>query len=97
MSLKGSVNLSARSLTCIPSGLFEIHLGITPDSLKSVPNEPQLPPPSDAPPRRGGRHDAPAWFEAQDLQTLKAWNNDIQEIQHEISLFGSLKLIDVSS
>ncbi|KAF8905748.1 hypothetical protein CPB84DRAFT_1891013 [Gymnopilus junonius] len=44
--------------------------------------------------RRGG--DKPAWFEAQDLTVLKAWNNDIQEIQHEISLFGSLKTIDLS-
>ena len=38
---------------------------------------------------------SPAWFEAQDLQVLKAWNNDIIEIQHEISLFGALKVIDV--
>jgi hypothetical protein len=28
---------------------------------------------------------------------LKAWNNDIVEIQHEISLFGSLKTVDVSA
>jgi hypothetical protein len=37
----------------------------------------------------------PAWFEAQDLTVLKAWNNDIVEVQHEISLFGSLKVVDV--
>jgi hypothetical protein len=47
-------------------------------------------------PKRGGKRDAPAWFEAQDLHILKAWNNDIIEIQHEISLFGSLKTVDVS-
>ncbi|GLB40539.1 putative leucine rich repeat [Lyophyllum shimeji] len=92
----GSLNLATRSLPCIPSALFEIHLGITPDPLKSVPNEPVLPPsaPSDAP-KRGGKRDNPAWFEAQDLQVLKIWNNEIVEIQHEISLFGSLKTIDL--
>jgi hypothetical protein len=77
--------------------LFDIHLGITPDPLKSVQNEPVLlpTPDTDVVPRRGGKRDAPAWFEAQDLTILKAWNNDITEIQHEISLFGSLKIIDV--
>ncbi|EFI27620.1 leucine-rich repeat-containing protein 40 [Coprinopsis cinerea okayama7 len=59
-------------------------------------DEPKLPP-SDpqAPPRRGGK--APAWFEAQDLTVLKAWNNEIIEIQHEISMFGSLKTLDIAS
>lgn len=90
----GSLNLATRSLPCLPSALFEIHLGLNPDPLKSVPNEPVLPPSEPKPSRRGG--DKPAWFEAQDLTVLKAWNNDIQEIQHEISLFGSLKTIDVS-
>ncbi|KAH9483257.1 hypothetical protein JR316_0005361 [Psilocybe cubensis] len=75
------------------TALFEIHLGLSPDPLKSVPNEPVLPPSEPKPNRRGG--DKPAWFEAQDLTVLKAWNNDIQEIQHEISLFGSLKTIDL--
>ncbi|KAF9011860.1 hypothetical protein BDQ17DRAFT_1272237 [Cyathus striatus] len=91
----GSLNLATRSLLCLPSALFEMHLNITPDPLKSVPNEPVLPP-SDLQPRRGGRRgDTPAWFEAQDLQVLKAWNNEITEIQHEISLFGSLKTVDL--
>ncbi|KAJ7592773.1 L domain-like protein [Mycena floridula] len=89
----GSVNLATRGLPCIPSALFEIHLGINPDPLKSVPNEPTLPE-SDAP-KRGGKQNSPAWFEAQDLQVLKVWNNEIVEIQHEISLFGSLKVIDL--
>jgi hypothetical protein len=94
----GSVNLSTRALPCIPSALFDIHLGITPDSLKSVEKEPPVgagKETSDVP-RKGGRA-APAWFETQDLTILKAWNNEIQEIQHEISLFGSLKIVDVSS
>lgn len=98
MSLQGAINLSTRSLPCIPSGLFEIHLGITTDRLKSVPDEPPLPPAdTQAVLRRGAKRDTPTWFEAQDLQVLKAWNNDIVEIQHEISLFGSLKTIDVRS
>ncbi|KAJ3762773.1 hypothetical protein EV360DRAFT_35025 [Lentinula raphanica] len=91
----GVVNLSARSLPCIPSALFEIHLGVTPDPLQSVPNEPKLPPSEATPARRGGKRDNPAWFEAQDLTTLKVWSNDIAEIQHEISLFGSLKVLDL--
>jgi hypothetical protein len=79
--------------------LFEIHLGITPDPLKSVPNEPSIGTTADTPanPRRGGRSDGPSWFEAQDLTVLKAWNNEIVEIQPEISLFGSLKTVDVRS
>lgn len=91
----GVVNLSARSLPCIPSALFDIHLGITPDPLKSVPSEPVLPPSDALPARRGAKRDNPNWFEAQDLTTLKIWSNDIVEIQHEISLFGSLKVFDV--
>uniref|UniRef100_A0A0W0FAR1 Leucine-rich repeat-containing protein 40 n=1 Tax=Moniliophthora roreri TaxID=221103 RepID=A0A0W0FAR1_MONRR len=93
----GSVNLSSRSLTCIPSGLFEIHLNVTPAPLKSVPNEPPLPPadPVSEVKRGNRRGENPAWFEAQDLQTLKAWNNEIIEIQPEISMFGSLKVVDL--
>ncbi|KAJ7472762.1 hypothetical protein FB451DRAFT_302647 [Mycena latifolia] len=88
----GSINLSTRSLQCIPSALFDIHLGITPEPLKSVPQEPPLPPA----PETGRRKPAgPAWFEIQDLEVLKAWGNEIVEIQPEISLFGSLKSIDL--
>jgi hypothetical protein len=95
--LKGSLNVATRSLKCLPSALFEIHLNITPDPLKSVPEEPPLPPaPAETPTGRSSKKN-PAWFEAQDLQVLKAWTNEIEEIQHEISLFGSLKIIDVST
>ncbi|KAF8657555.1 hypothetical protein AX16_002192 [Volvariella volvacea WC 439] len=90
----GTVNLGSRSLPCIPSALYEIHLGITPDRLKLVPEEPVVPPADPQAPPKRGRRDAPAWFEAQDLQALKASNNEILELQHEISLFGSLKAID---
>ncbi|KAL1745853.1 hypothetical protein HDZ31DRAFT_35493 [Schizophyllum fasciatum] len=89
----GSLNIVARSLPCIPSALFEIHLGLTPAPLKSVPEEPPLPL---ALPRKGKPADQePAWFEGQDLQVLKAFNNDIIEIQPELSLFGSLKVLDI--
>ncbi|KAI9570616.1 hypothetical protein HD554DRAFT_366347 [Boletus coccyginus] len=90
----GSINLSSRSLPCLPSALFETHLGVKPDVLKSVPQEPPIVC-SDAPEKRSGQRGGPAWFEAQDLQVLKAWNNEIVEIQHEISLFGSLKSVDL--
>ncbi|KAF8635070.1 hypothetical protein AX15_000560 [Amanita polypyramis BW_CC] len=93
----GSINLATRSLPCIPSALFELHLGVTPQALESVPSEPPLPPPSSAELQANDRHsNNPSWYEAQDLQVLKAWSNDIIEIQPEISLFGSLKTIDVS-
>lgn len=94
ISTTGSINLSSRSLPCLPSALFEIHLGVKPDALKSVPQEPPIGS-SESPVKRSGQRGGPAWFEAQDLQVLKAWNNEIVEIQHEISLFGSLKSIDV--
>ena len=96
--LKGSLNLVTRSLPCLPSALFEIHLGVNPDPLQSVPIEPVLPPsePTKAALRKGNR-DQPSWLQAQDLTVLKAGNNDIVEIQHEISLFGSLKTVDVSN
>lgn len=90
--------MSSRSLPCLPSALFEIHLGVTPDPLKSVPSEPLISSSTDISDssKRAGQREGPAWFEAQDLHVLKAWNNEIVEIQHEISLFGSLKTVDVS-
>ncbi|SJL09946.1 uncharacterized protein ARMOST_13328 [Armillaria ostoyae] len=91
----GSLNLATRSLSCIPSILFEIHLRVTPETLKSVPNEPSFASELSSAPRRGGKYDSPAWFEGQDLKVLKAGNNAIEEIQHEISMFGSLKVVDL--
>lgn len=71
---------------------------MNPDPLQSVPNEPVLPPsePTKAALRKGN-HDKPSWYQAQDLTVLKVGNNEIEEIQHEISLFGSLKTVDVSN
>ncbi|KAJ3561359.1 hypothetical protein NP233_g10241 [Leucocoprinus birnbaumii] len=91
----GSLNLATRSLKCLPSALFEIHLNITPEPLKSVPDEAPLPPAPVEPSTGRISKKKPAWFEAQDLHVIKAWGNEIQEVQHEISLFGSLKVIDL--
>lgn len=69
------------------------------DPLQSVPDEPVLPSsePTKASLRKGNR-DQPSWFQAQDLTVLvlKVGNNEIEEIQRKISLFGSLKTVDVS-
>ncbi|TFK82114.1 hypothetical protein K466DRAFT_648134 [Polyporus arcularius HHB13444] len=90
----GAINLSSRDLPCIPSALFEIHLGITPEPLKSAPVEPPIGS-SGANARQTSNQNGPSWYEAQDLEILKAWSNEIQEIQPEISMFGSLKIIDL--
>ncbi|EMD31531.1 hypothetical protein CERSUDRAFT_100387 [Gelatoporia subvermispora B] len=92
----GSVNLASRTLPCIPSALFEIHLGVKPEPLPSVPEEPPVSNDSEssASRRRGGQEE-PSWYDAQDLEILKAWSNEIVEIQPEISMFGSLKIIDL--
>jgi hypothetical protein len=88
MLVVGSINLSSRSLSCLPGALFEIHLGITPAKLEGV-EDPVLP---ENPARK--QKDV-AWFEQRDLEALKVWNNDIRVIHPEIALFGSLKAIDV--
>ncbi|OCH86470.1 hypothetical protein OBBRIDRAFT_761256 [Obba rivulosa] len=92
----GSVNLASRALPCLPSALFEIHFGIKPEPLPSVPEEPPIASGSEASnTRRKGNQDGPSWYDAQDLEVLKAWSNEIVEIQHEISMFGSLKTVDL--
>jgi hypothetical protein len=88
----GNLNLSSRSLACLPSCLFEIHLGVTPQPLPGV-TEPDYPE-EDARRVRSKRQD-PSWFDAQDLMVLKARTNEIVAVQPEISLFGSLKTVDV--
>ena len=96
----GALNISSRALPCLPSALFEIHLGIKPEPLKLVPVEPPITTGTFDDPsasrRRGGSSHSPSWYEAHDLELLKAWSNEILEIQPEISMFGSLKTIDVS-
>ncbi|KAH9174160.1 L domain-like protein [Lactarius sanguifluus] len=87
----GSLNLASRDLPCLPSVLFEIHLSVTPDELSSVPEEPPLP----EKPSRKATSNSTTWYDQQDLTFLRARNNQIVEIQHEISLFGSLKTIDL--
>lgn len=87
----GSLNIASRDLPCLPSALFEIHLSVTPDKLSSVPDEPPLP----EKPSRRTTSKSTTWYDQQDLTFLRARNNQIVEIQHEISLFGSLKTIDL--
>ncbi|KAJ8496870.1 hypothetical protein ONZ51_g836 [Trametes cubensis] len=94
----GAINLSSRDLPCLPSALFEIHLGIKPEPLKSVPVEPPITTSSStdgSATRKKGSQNAPSWYEAQDLEILKAWSNEILELQPEISMFGSLKTVDL--
>ena len=88
---EGSLNIASRDLPCLPSALFELHLSITPEKLASVPDEPPLP----EKPSRRATSNSTTWYDQQDLTFLRARNNQIVEIQHEISLFGSLKTIDV--
>ncbi|KAH9029317.1 hypothetical protein EDB83DRAFT_2678570 [Lactarius deliciosus] len=87
----GSLNIASRDLPCLPSVLFEIHLSVTPEKLSSVPEEPPLP----EKPSRRATSNSTTWYDQQDLTFLRARNNQIVEIQHEISLFGSLKTIDL--
>jgi hypothetical protein len=76
---------------CLPSALFEIHLSITPEKLASVSDEPPLP---DKPGHKSNSNPT-TWYDQQDLTFLRARNNQIVELQPEISLFGSLKTVDV--
>lgn len=89
----GILNLASRSISSPPTALFEIHLGITPEPLKFAPKE------TEEELRAGKTKERAqtAWFEAVDLTVLKLRDNTIVEIQPEISLFGSLKTLDVSS
>ncbi|KAH8092621.1 L domain-like protein [Cristinia sonorae] len=95
----GVLNIASRGLPCLPAALFEIHLGVTPEPLKSVPEEPPITTATtddvSSSRRRGGSSSAPAWFEGKDLEIIKAWSNEIIEIQPEISMFGSLKTVDL--
>lgn len=91
-TLPGSLNIASRDLPCLPSALFEIHLSITPEKLPSVPDEPHLPEKVG----KNFRSNPTTWYDQQDLTFLRARNNQIVELQPEISLFGSLKTIDVS-
>lgn len=87
----GNLNLASRSLSSIPSALFKVHLGIQPEPLKLAPKE------SEELLNAGRTQERPqtAWFEAADLTILKLRDNVIVEIQPEVSLFGSLKTLDV--
>lgn len=84
--------LTSRELTRIPSYLFESHLALTPEPLPNSPPEvvePEVP----SKVKRSGKT---TWYEQVDLTSLKVWDNAIIELQPELSLFGSLKVLDVS-
>lgn len=91
MHYTGTLNLSSRSLSSPPTALFEIHLGITPEPLQLAPKETEETLYAGKTKERAQT----AWFEAVDLTVLKLRDNIILEIQPEISLFGSLKTLDV--
>jgi len=89
----GSINLAARDLTRLPSYLFESHLSVTPEPLLSSPPEVEEP---EAVGKAKKSKGSTAWYEQADLTALKAPDNLIVELQPELSLFGSLKVVDVS-
>lgn len=62
--------------------------------MKLVPNEPPLPENDSAAARKRAIKDV-NWYDAKDLQVIKAWNNKIVDLQPELSFFGSLKTLDV--
>ncbi|KAF9647802.1 L domain-like protein [Thelephora ganbajun] len=92
----GAINISSRDLPCIPSALFEIHLGLTPEPLKLVTNESPLPENDSTAARKRTTRDV-NWYDAKDLEVIKAWSNKIVELQPELSLFGSLKTLDLNN
>lgn len=66
-------------------------MGITPEPLKSVPKESD----EDLLAGKAMKRKEPAWYEAVDLTVMKLRDNIILEIQPEISLFGSLRTLEV--
>lgn len=71
--------------------MFEVHLGVTPEPLKDVPKE------SEEVLLTGKtkeREEIP-WFEVVDLTVMKLRDNIILQLQPEISLFGSLRTLEV--
>ena len=88
----GSINIAARDLTRLPTYLFESHLSVTPEPLLNSPPEVEEPEAVG----KVKKSKSTAWYEQADLTALKAPDNLIVELQPELSLFGSLKVVDVS-
>jgi len=59
-----------------------------------VPEEPPLPENDSGAARKRVIKDV-NWYDAKDLEVIKAWSNKIVELQPELSFFGSLKTLDV--
>ncbi|KAG8922123.1 hypothetical protein FRC01_014449 [Tulasnella sp. 417] len=81
----GSLNLTSRSLSHLPTSLFSIHLSVDPELLPGQTASSQ---------EESTPHRQLAYYEAVDLTSLKARDNAITHLQPEISLFGSLKVLD---
>lgn len=81
----GSLNLTSRSLSYIPTSLFSIHLSVDPELLLGQTASSQ---------EESTPHRQLAYYEVADLTSLKARDNTITTLQPEISLFGSLKVLD---
>ena len=52
--------------------------------------------PPESPTRKQLKKNHNAWYDAHDLEVLKARLNEIVELQPELALFGSMKTLDVS-
>jgi hypothetical protein len=92
----GNLNMTSRDLVCLPPEVFELHLGITPEPLPDVPSPAPLPESTSLASRRRAQAEV-SWYEQVDLSVLKVPDNALVAIQPELSMFGSLKVIDVCS
>ncbi|KAG8951263.1 hypothetical protein FRC04_006502 [Tulasnella sp. 424] len=81
----GSLNLTSRTLSYLPTSLFSIHLTVDPELLPGQTASSA----EDSTPHR-----QLAYYEAVDLTSLKARDNSLTVLQPELSLFGSLKVLD---
>ncbi|OBZ66220.1 E3 ubiquitin-protein ligase LRSAM1 [Grifola frondosa] len=106
----GVINLASRALPCIPSALFEIHLGIKPEPLKSVPNEPPITTSTSEDlhsHRRGirmllrgmvkrNRRNPSGNFDVGSLKTVDLHNNKITTLPDSFADLTALTVLDLS-
>lgn len=87
--------MTGRDLICLPPEIWEAHFGQTPKALASVRNYHPLPKSTGLAARK--REEAPvSWFEQAELEVLRASQNEIIELQEEMYMFTSLKILEVS-
>ncbi len=98
----GKLNICSMELERLPKELWTKVLGMPEREL----SRPPTPPPELSTPRAGAGvfgqplnvdEDVVPSYEVEDLTQLKAASNMIKDIEGEIGLFGSLKILDVSS